>query len=406
MRQRIFGILVVLFALPAHAQHVEYYSDFPFWESPLQMFKGQNPITEEQAKTRQNVRAEFDALGRIVDVQMRGGEVLKAPAAFFRSLHFHVAHTRIEYTGNQATHRFYNRFGTRVTAWGEVWEKVYELDVRGRPVSMSFFGRDGAPIDNAWGSARFDWAHAHDGSVIETRHSLAGELMPHRRGFQFKRIRMTFAPDGNLALMQNINENGDLVNSDSGAAQYRYFYDAAGMFDRWEVYDAAGEPALGPTGTAGEQYKNGPNGFEEIAFFNTAGERSLHGSGAAYWRGSYDQHGNIAELAFYGVDEEPILGRQGFHKHQYRWSADGLHVMERTYLGTDDKLISTSDGIARVAYVRDARGLATEVRFFDAAGGLAFNSYEQAAILRYSFDEGGVQTDMVRLDINGAVLSD
>lgn len=406
MRQLIFALLGIYFAQTAHAQHVEYYSDFPFWESPVQIFKGQNPITEQQAKTRQNVRAEFDALGRLVDVQMRGGEALKSPAAFFRSLHFHVAHTRIEYAGNRAVHRFYNRFGTRVTVWGDVWEKVYEFDNRGRPLRMAFFGRDGAPTQNAWGSATFEWQHAIDGSVTETRHSLAGELMPHRAGFQFKRIRMTFAPDGHLALMQNIDENGALLNAESGAAQYRYFYDAAGMFDRWEVYDADGNPALGPTGTAGEQYRNGPNGFEEIAFFNTAGERSLHGSGAAYWRGSYDQFGNITELAFYGVEEDPVLGRQGFHKHQYRWSADGLHIMERRYLGVDGNPINTIDGIARVAYVRDARGLATEVRYFDAEGNLAMNTYERAAVQRFSFDEGGVQTGVVRLDTDGAVIND
>lgn len=406
MRQLIILAASLFIAAPAFAQHVEYYGDFPFWESPVQMFKGQNPITEERARTRQNIRAEYDALGRLVDVQMRGGETLKAPAPFFRGLYFHVAHTRIEYVGNKAIHRFYNRFGSRVTAWGDVWEKVYEFDERDRPIRMSFFGRDGAPVENSWGAATYEWQHAIDGSVVEARHSLAGELMPHRRGFQFKRIRMTFSPDGHLALMENIDENGALVASESGAAQYRYFYDNAGLFDRWEVYDAAGEPALGPTGTAGEQYINSQKGFKEIAFFDTSGARSLHASRAAYWRSNYDRFGNITELAFYGVDEEPVLGREGFHKHLYRWSADGLHLIERSFLGTDNKPINSIDGIRRAAYTRDARGLVTEIRFFNVDGNLAVNTWERAAIIRYSYDAGGVQTGVEPLDTNGDVMKD
>lgn len=404
MRTLIVILFALIFVPSATAQHVEYYGDFPFWESPVQMFKGQNPLSKRQANERQHVRAEFDQNGRLVDVQMRLGDRLKEPAAFFRSLHFHVEHTQISYEGNQAVQRFFNRFGTRVSVWGNVWEKVYTFDEHGRPVRMDFLGRDGAPVENSWGSAYFTWQHNADGSIIEERYSLAGELMPHRAGFEFKRIRMTFAPDGHLALMQNIDEDGKLIGSQSGAAQYRYFYDAAGMFLRWEVYDAKGQPALGPTGTAGEQYKNGANGFQEIAFFDKAAERSLHGSGAAYWRGRYDRFGNIIELAFYGVNDEPVIGRSGFHRHLYSWSADGLYLVQRDYVGLDDAPANSIDGFSRAVYVRNSRGLLIEVRFFDASGQPVINTYENAAILRYDYDAGGVRTTTRKLDPTGAPM--
>lgn len=402
MRLLLVLFFVLVAPVTAQKRHVEYYGDFPFWESPVQMFKGQNPLSAEEAARRQHVRAEYDVQGRLVDVQMRLGSAFKEPAAFFRSLHFHVEHTRIHYDGNRAVHRFYNRFGTRVEAWGDVWEKVYTLDERGRPTRMAFFGRDGQPTENSWGSAYFTWDHARDGSVIEARFSNSGELMPHRRGFEFKRIRTSFSPDGHLALMQNIDESGNLIASESGAAQYRYFYDAAGMFDRWEVYDAAGSPALGPTGTAGEQYTNGPNGFQEIAFFNQSGARSLHGSGAAYWRGSYDQFGNISELAFFGVDDEPVLGRLGFHKHRFTWSADGLYLMQRDYLGIGGEPINIVDGFSRVVFARGDRALINEMRFYDAAGRPVVNDFEGAAVIAYDYDAGGVRTTTRRLGLDGA----
>lgn len=404
MRTLIVILLMYVFGPSAAAQHVEYYGDFPFWESPVQMFKGQNPLSKRQAKDRQHLRAEFDQFGRLIDVQMRLGDQLKEPAAFFRSLHFHVEHTRVSYEDNRAIQRFFNRFGTRVTVWGRVWEKVYTFDTHGRPVRMDFLGRDGAPVENSWGSAFFTWRHNEDGSIIEERYSLAGELMPHRAGFEFRRIRMTFAPDGHLALMQNIDQNGQPIESQSGAAQYRYFYDTAGMFLRWEVYDAEGQPALGPTGTAGEQYKNGINGFQEIAFFNKEGDRSLHGSGAAYWRGRYDRFGNIVELAFYGVDGAPVTGRSGFHKHLYSWSEDGLHLMQRDYVGLEDAPANSVDGYSRAVYVRDSRGLLEEIRFLDASGQPVVSSFENAAILRYDYNAGGVRTVTRKLDPTGAPM--
>ncbi len=403
---RVVLLMVLLFSGQVQADQArsEYFGDFPFWESPVQVFKGQNPITAEEARTQKHIKVDFDAQGRMTDVQMRLGDQIKEPAPFFAGLYFHSEHTRISYDGPREVHSYFNRFGTRITGWGDVWEKVYTKDERGRYVRMAFFGRNGEPVENSWGTEYYAWHHQLDGSVIEERYSADGELMPHRRGFEFRRIRLTFSPDGHLALMQNIDANGDLLASASGASQYRYFYDAHGMFLRWEVYDADGNPALGPTGTAGEQYTNGDNGFAEIAFFNREGTRSLHASGAAYWRGSYGPFGNQTELSFFGTDDKPIAGNLGFHKHRFIYDETGLHLMKREYFGLDNEPTIITDGFHRAVYVRDGRGLLTELRFEDVEGNPVMNSFQNAASIRYRYDAGGVRTATEKFDLDGSLI--
>lgn len=404
---RLFFIALITMSMQVTAAddvRTEYYGNFPFWESPVQVFKGQTPLTAQQAENRMHIKVEYDEFDRLVSVQMRLGNQLKEPAPFFQGLYFHSEDTRITHQENKETHRYFNRFGAQITGWGEVWEKVYTLDEYGRYTRMDFLGKGGEPVENSWGTQYYTWDHQFDGSVIEERFSASGELMPHRRGFEFKRIRLTFSPDGHLALMQNIDENGSLVPAPSGASQYRYFYDSRGMFLRWEVYDAAGQPALGPTGTAGEFYINSNAGYHQIAFFDKTGERSLHASGAAYWRSAYDQFGNHTELSLFGIDGEPTRGQLGFHKHRFIYDETGLHLIGREYFGTDDKPVAIIDDFHRAVYVRDEQGLLTELRFLDLDGNLVMNNYEKVAFYRYSYDENGVRTATQKFDASGNAL--
>lgn len=392
IRSGLIAMVLAVQATTAEAEIVrqEYFARFPFWESPIQAFKGQNPLTQAEAEQRVHVQASYDERDRLVDVQTRIGGTFKDQGPFFRGLYYHAEHTKIAHDGNREIHRFYNRFGARITGWGDVWETVYLKDDRGRYIRMEFFDPSGRPVENAWGALYYSWDHQLDGSVIEERWSKNGDLLPHRPGFEFRRIRLSFGPDGTLSLMQNIDETGALVHAPSGAAQYKYYYNAQGGFDRWEVMNANGEPALGPTGTAGEQYQHGDHAFSEIAFFDREGQRSLHASGAAYWRGQYDTYGNITALTFTGLDDEPLLGRLGFHETRYEWSADGKYLMAQCYVGVQGEPINSTDGLSCVRYERDERGLLLSERFFDAAGEPAFNTYRDAAFFTYEYDDRGV----------------
>jgi len=382
----------------------EYYADLPFWESPIQLFKGQNPITQSQASEMVHVRVGYDHLNRVIDIQARHGDKLKPFYRGFGSLYLYAPHTRVTYSEHQVTLSFYNLQGYRTKVLGDVWSISYGLDQFKRFVDMTYLDKMGKPIENQYGYARYDWLYVQDGSVIESRTNLKGELLSHRPGFEFKRIRLFFAPDGHLSLMQNIDENGELVHAKSGAAQYRYFYNSVGGFDRWEVYDKHGKPALGPTGTAGEQYTFNDKGWKKIAFFNKKGEPGLHASGAANWHAAYDKFGNMTARWFTDKQGNNVLGRFGFHKVKYIYDDMGMYQVRHEFYDENNKLTTNIDGVAKVVFSTDNFGNLQTQYHLDASAKLAFDQWRKFARAKFHYNEHGEQTGSDKFDQHGAKL--
>ena len=406
MRILIGLMLFVTTLCKAEIVRYEYYGDFPFWESPLQLFKGQNPLTKAQAMKSVHVQVGFDKLNRIIDIQARQGKSFKPFYRGFGSLYVYAAHTKVTYGTNHAKLTFFNGQGAQIKVNGEVWTMQYSMDERKRFTQLSFLNKDDNIIENRFGYANYQWQHLDDGSVIETRFNLKGEIKPHRPGFEFERIRLVYDADGHLTLMQNIDEDGQLVASKSGAAQYRYFYNSIGGFDRWEVYDTKGKPALGPTGTSGEQYTFDDKGWIKIAFFNQQGKPGYHASGAVNWHAKYDNYGNMLARWFTDEDEKNINGRYGFHKVKYVYDKKGMHQVRQEFYSPDDKLINTIDGVAKVHFKRDKYGNLLEQKHTDTSGKLVMDTWRKYAVATYQYDDSGVQTGVDKFDESGNKLSD
>ncbi|CAM2063942.1 hypothetical protein SCOR_01165 [Sulfidibacter corallicola] len=404
-RHVMFWILVHATAFSGEVVRTEYYGQLPFWESPVQPIKGSMPLSAEEAADRIHVAIGFDRANRVVDIQLRLGSVYKETQPFFGSMYVHGAHTKIEYVDGREIHRFYDRFGNRIEGWGDVWEKIYETDALGRYRLMRFVDKAGAAIENGWGILRYEWDYLPDGSVVETRFDGKGDWVTHRPGFEFKRIRMVFAADGHLTLMQNVDGRNQLTPSASGAAQYRYFYDRQGRFLRWEVYDESGEPALGPTGTAGEDYVFEEGGRTRILFFDREGKPSFHDSGSVQWDWDCDRFGNIRHLRFRGLDGEPVAGRSGWATVAFEWDPTGRWLMGRTYFDVRGRMVNTVDGFAQIRYRRDGYGLLREQSFHDVEGKPVVSAYDRAAIIRYEYDERHRRIRTLKLGLDGKPIA-
>lgn len=394
-----FWFLLWLGCSYAQAQTTRYFGALPFWESPVQPFMGAFPLSEEEAQNKVHVAASYDDQGRLVEIALKMGEQFKDPEAALDCMYVHAERTTIDYTEDRQVHRFYNREGRRITGWGKVWEKIYLLDDRQRPVQLIFFDRTGERIENSWGLYVYHWQYQPDGSVIETRFDRQGELKTHRPGFEFKRIRMTFGPDGHLNLMQNLDDQNRLSVSPSGAAQYRYFYGPHGFFIRWEVYDEKGEPALGPTGTAGEWYRLSKN-REEIFFFGKDGNVIEHASGAEAWDIQSDNRGNKLTRTFRDSHGQPKEGRFGYAILRCDWDARGLWLLGRSYLSEDGSLKNNNDGVSSEVYKRDEQGLIQEIRYYNADGQLTLNQRKKAAIERFTYDNYQTKLTTEKFDTN------
>ena len=377
-----------------------YFEGFPFWESPLQPLKLKSPMTAEDAMHRVHVRVDYDRYNRVIGIKTKQGKDFKALGNFFQSLYVHAVQTKIEYLQNKEIHRFYNKFDSRITGWGKVWEKTYHKDSKGRYVRMDFTDKKGRPVENSWGILFYEWQHLMDGSVVESRYSQSGKLKSHRPGFEFKRIRLVYSSDGSLSLMQNVDENFSLVESESGAAQYKYYYEQEGKFDRWEVFDKNGTPTEGPTDTAGEYYTHVPGRSSRITFFDPKDGPAVHSSGAVHWLMSYDQYGNIKSLEFFDENNHLVNGTYKHAKIEYIWDKKGLNLLFKNYYDKDGIPTTHLDGHSKVRYIYNNKGMLQETHFLDTDGQLVLNKYQKAAVIQNQYNEKLELIKSIKLDTN------
>ena len=372
------------------AYRTEYYDGkVPFWESPIIPFHGESPLPFEEIKDKMYVQVNYDSLNRITEIKVKQGAEYKEFQGFNGALYIHAPYTKIRYENNKETHEFYDRFENRISAWGDVYQKVYEIDELDRYSSLYFLNESGERIENSWGIYIYEWLYQLDGSVIEYRLSKKGDIKELRGMFQFRKIRMVFGPDGHLSLMQNINESGHMIPISTGAAQYKYYYDKLGRFLKWEIYDEYGEPAIGPTNTSGE--KNiFPDVFtEKISFFNKDRTPTKHAWGAENGTFTFDKHRNIIRLDLFDAGNNLIIGSSNFASRVFNYDANGLYLIEKKYLDTKGNLVNLPYGVASVKYNRDNRGLLIEQVNFDKNGVIVDENDTRVAIITYQYEDNG-----------------
>lgn len=353
----IYAILLITIHEAAGRQiRSEYYANIPFWESPVQPFKGAVPLTKEQALERIHLRLDYDSQNRVVQANVAIGEHLKAFQGYSK-LYIDAPLTKVSYDQNTETHRFFDHYEQPTTIMEGVFSKVYEKDALGRNISLVFLDEDGDPATDYFGYARYEWTYEFDGAIIEERFDKEGTPGPLRGGFHFLRTRMIYGPDGYPHILQNIDNDGALVNSESGAAIFKYYYDRQGRFDRWEVYDKNGHPAIGPSGTAGEQNVHESYYLQAIEFFDRDGAPAVHWSGAEKWVMEYDQYGNTTTRAFQTSKGAPMNGYSGYSARVYEWSEDGRWLLAQLYLDANGNPVNAPDGISKTEYHRDDKGV-------------------------------------------------
>ncbi len=335
----------------------EYFAVLPFWESPLTPFRGAVPISPDQAKGLLHLKLDYDNSNRVVQAQVRLGSSLKAFEGRLGNLYINAPLTRVRYEGKQEIHTFHNRLGEQISVMQGVHRKVYHKDDYGRNVRLTFLDTAGAAAKDFFGIMEYTWQHRSDGSVIEERFDDKGAMVQLRGQFLLERTRIVYGPDGYPAVLQNVDEQGDLTNTSQGCAYFKYFYDEHGRFVRWEVYDQEHNPVPGPSGTCGEQ-----NDFEgyylsNIRFFDGQGNPTTHWSGVERWHSEYDRYGNKTQLVFQDAAGNLKNGYNGYAKMVFEWSEDGRFLISQTFL--DEAGIPfnlKNSGFAKVVYQRDDQG--------------------------------------------------
>lgn len=384
----------------------EYYAQLPFWESPYQPFIGAIPITKEIASNRIHLKIDFDDQNRITAAHVRLGKHYKEYEGRFGNLYINAPLTKVSYKAKKETHRFFDRFGNQINVQGNVYTKVYHKDEYGRNIKLTFLNKQGEETLDQTSVKSYNWTHQNDGSIVEERLGKDNSIVPLRGIFHLMRTRMVFDNQGRFKMLQNIDDKGNIINTDKGVAIYKYYYDNQGRFLRWEVYDKDGEKAIGPSNTAGELVTFYEYNIEGIIFFDVKENPAIHWSGAQRWHYELDDYGNRISLEFQTADGKPMDANNGFSKNTWEWSKDGRYLLSAAFFDSKgNKIIHKAIGVHKAEYIRNNNGLIITKKYLDINGNLANRIDSGAAMEKITYDDNNLKRESLFYDKNGKEIN-
>ncbi|MBR9914427.1 MAG: hypothetical protein GYB32_06300 [Algicola sp.] len=362
-----------------------YYAHLPFWESPYLPFKGACPITKTEASKRIHLQFDYNKDNRIVAVHVKLGKHYKEFEGFFGNLYINAPLTKIIHDSNKEYHSFYDRFENQTSVQGNIFTKLYEKDDHGRNIKLSFLNEAGEATVDMFGVQHYIWLHQTDGSIIEERLDKDGNIVPLRGQFELKRTKMVFDEQGYFRMLQNIDDTGKTVNTQNGVAQFHYYYDKQGRFDRWEVYDASGNKVIGPSNTSGEQNIHYQYDLKSIVFFGTQGNPAIHWSGAQVWHFEVDHFGNRTALEFQDATGKPMNANNDYAKRVWEWSNDGRFLVSESYFDENGQPVNQKQtGVHKISHSRNKQGVIVSSKRYDAKNNLIESIKKQNKIKYYT----------------------
>lgn len=381
-----------------------YYSTLPFRESPFDDLRGIIPIAAKQAAVRNHYLFEYDSLGRPIKVSFRLGNTLRDPN-HTANLFFNSSVIAIRYENDKEIRTFFNRFGQPVSIWGNVFREIYELDNLGFRKRLYFEDKEGKRIENEWKIASYIWDIQKNGIVIEDRFNLKGEQVVMRPILKFFKLRFFYNSHGLLALMQNIDSKGNLVNNETGVAQDKIHYDAQGRWYGWTVMDHVDALKEGnaPRVAKGIIYPNNWGYQSEVRHEDRFGKPMLSANG--FWGSvtNYDHFGNIVKRTYLDSIGNPSKHVQlGYTHMRITWDKSGTQQLLTEFLDKEHQPIAdVRSGYAMIKQQYDASGHLKSVHFLNEKG-LPMNRKDNGiATIVYTWNAEHQQTSMKRFDVNG-----
>lgn len=311
---------------------VEHYRLLQFSETPFDTETGTHMLNSEQAKTINNYRFTYDNMGRLTSVEYcRGDELLS-----YGSLGG-AARIEYKYEGNRQVKSFYNKEGEQVESAG-VFTAVYTLDENGTRTALSFFDRNGNPVENRNNINRYSWTVLDNGMIKELRYNLANEETVMNPFCPFYELRFEYDDNGFVTMMSNYQAD--------------------------TLYNCTAENC-GDIGVSYFKFVNNDKGdLLSFSVHNTVGQLSNLYWGWAKRINKVDENGYVVETLMYDQDDE-ALSVNGVPVTRYRYDEHGA-VVEILSLDTNGGLInSPNNGVAITEYRYDDKGNRTETLRFD-----------------------------------------
>ncbi|RDY57744.1 hypothetical protein [Flagellimonas nanhaiensis] len=394
-----------------------YYAGIAFRETPYANILGTRPLPKEKAEKVNHFQFDYDKEGKLVRVRhLLNGKIKPFSDRFVRG-----SHIEITYQGNQEIRTFYNEHGQRCVVSGDVYKSIFTTDDNGDRTSLKFYGVDGNPIENDFRIASYEWKTNLDGTVVEKRFDIDGNIQRNRPGFGYYITKFTYDHRGLLRLMTNLGKEGkEITPDDAGIAHTKIGYDNNAFFVQWLNLDKNGKPKRGMSNIAEIKYTPAPlYEHESATFVDADGKPQTTNWGAHIVKYTFDNYGNATSRSFYGIDGKPVNANNGVGLIKTTYTADGMHQVNRAYFtmnnvpthinGTEihevrtdfntnnkpvsrsfynlsDSMVNDSSlGYATEKWIYDSQGRLIERQFLDIQGKMADHSTWGIARMVYTY---------------------
>ncbi len=406
--KKLIGIILPLifsFSLMSKAEEqVFYYSTLKFVETPLSYIEGSVPLRKEVALSRNHYRFVFDEFYQLKSIAFYNGETPRKPnhtANLFMLSH----QIKFSYTDSTEHMFFFDSEGKVTAVLGNCSSFSYTIDERGYRKSLHFLDQDENRITNSWGIYQYQWSYQEDGSVIEERQDQAGESVAIRPGFEFYRLKLNFNHLGQIARMQNIDENGELIENSSGASQDVIYTNHEGNFLSWKVLNNSSdlEKGNGPNVALGRQFFNEFGYERQLIHFDENGSRIYSAYGICESRTEFDEFGNISERRFYDIEgNRGVHLEADYHLLKIEWSKDGNRRISLSYFTVKDQaVLHNSRGYHQVKYKYSSQNKLIRMSYLNDKGVLINRIDNGVAMIEFEYDANGKVITTKKLNKDG-----
>jgi hypothetical protein len=273
----------------------------------------------------------------------------------------------------------------------------YERDSLGRPVSMTFLGKDLQPTCDRNGISSKRYSYDAYGNLSELSnfdlegHPAINSALWARRTFQsdacgnlhmvsyfglngqpcicnaqFASVESEYDEHGNLILDRFLGTDGRPCTYFDGFSACRYVYNRRGQLIRETYYDTEDQPCACSKGYVRRDIKNDVRGnILEETYFDADGLRVTTSEGLWRWTMEYDSHNNLTAEAYFDADNWPCNWTDGYARCTTVFNQMDLPIEER-YYDVEGHPCPNTKGYTRVVAEYDERGNLVRHTFYDA----------------------------------------
>ena len=286
------------------------------------------------------------------------------------------------------------------------WQAAY--DERGNAIRIEYFGIDGKPVMLKEGYAGFTSEYDQLGKETKkTYFGLRHEAVRGTNGIAGWTSKYDVLGNETGRAYFDLNGNPAVLTGE-GYASYHATFDRGGHRTRLEFFDIHSKPVLNSRGYALTTMKYDTRGdLTEQAYFDTHGRLILAGGEKEYARVIYqdDRNGNQVERTYFGVHNEPIIMKLGYHSEHLTYDSHN-HPIEWRFYGVHGEAIETSLHYARSLQHFDKYGNVVDEAIFRLSGAPASEDGCHQHLYRYDERQRRVAETCIGLDGRLALRQD